>query len=166
MVLGYKLKLRKLQNRSLDKSEIGAYVNDARELSGGFQNCLFKHVSRTGAHSLATEGIKNGEQSYLRFGVPAYAKLVGGDRRWKEGRIWKESLSVVFPRRSTQKIPLLQSLFERTMDQSKVSTELEACSSPFKLSTPTILAQVTISKLLAQKALATMRVDIIALSVL
>ncbi|MBA0785178.1 hypothetical protein Gotri_028186, partial [Gossypium trilobum] len=65
------LVVKKLQMGGEDKSEIYEYIKDGQCLSKGFQTCMFKYGHRSMnevAHLLATKGLKNGEQRFMRNG--------------------------------------------------------------------------------------------------
>ncbi|MBA0655020.1 hypothetical protein Goklo_007543 [Gossypium klotzschianum] len=62
--------IKKAQNR--DKSAIGPYIHDVRNLSEVFYECKFQHARRIAnesAHCLASEGLKIGKNEYLVYGT-------------------------------------------------------------------------------------------------
>ncbi|KAH1122436.1 hypothetical protein J1N35_005596 [Gossypium stocksii] len=80
--------VRKLQLNLDDGSEILAYIKDAKRLSNGFRRCLFRHAIRSAngvAHSLAKEGTRRNEPTYLLEDVPPHLFVVMElDQRWRD----------------------------------------------------------------------------------
>ncbi|MBA0803926.1 hypothetical protein Gohar_014086 [Gossypium harknessii] len=60
--------IKKAQNTERDKSAIGLYIHDVKNLSEGFNGCKFQYAGRLAnefAHCLATEGLKVGRNAHL-----------------------------------------------------------------------------------------------------
>ncbi|KAH1072753.1 hypothetical protein J1N35_025081 [Gossypium stocksii] len=60
--------IKKVQNKKQDKSVIGPYIVDIKDQNATFYECKFQHARRAAnksAHSLASEGLKRGENVYL-----------------------------------------------------------------------------------------------------
>ncbi|MBA0628933.1 hypothetical protein Godav_023563, partial [Gossypium davidsonii] len=71
--------IQRIQSKCEDKSLIGAYIRDCRELGQGFNTCFFSHIPRSAnevAHVLATMGLKSGEQSCIKDGIKECAREV------------------------------------------------------------------------------------------
>ncbi|MFQ6668688.1 hypothetical protein Gotur_034243 [Gossypium turneri] len=58
--------IQRIQSKCEDKSLIGAYIRDCRELGQGSANEV--------AHVLATKGLKSGEQSCIKDGIKECAR--------------------------------------------------------------------------------------------
>ncbi|KAA3457116.1 reverse transcriptase [Gossypium australe] len=83
--------IRKIQEKEEDRSEIFAYIEDAKRRSSLFRSCHFLFIKREAnmvAHLIATEGFKKGENAYLFHGVPPIAvqAVVIDGLGWKMGR--------------------------------------------------------------------------------
>lgn len=69
--------IRKLHSHNIDRSVLGAYISNIKMICSRFSNCLFLHIpipANIVAHSLATEGLKRNEETYLVGDVPPFAK--------------------------------------------------------------------------------------------
>ncbi|KAG8486435.1 hypothetical protein CXB51_019917 [Gossypium anomalum] len=77
--------VKKVNNEEEDRSEIRAYIIDAKRLKKYFISCRFKHAERQMnkvAHHLAKEGINKEEDTYLRNGLPSLVtQAVEEDKR-------------------------------------------------------------------------------------
>lgn len=67
--------IKKCQKKSMDRSEISAFISDIHHRVISFQEISFMHVRRSGniiAHILATESMRRNEMVYLEGTVPNY----------------------------------------------------------------------------------------------
>lgn len=78
--------IKKSQRDDADNSKITTYIWDIQYLRKGFRFYKFLHILRMAnivVHVLEVEGLKQGEQSYLRNGVSDYGeKLLEHDQKW------------------------------------------------------------------------------------
>ncbi|MFQ6658912.1 hypothetical protein Gotur_027999 [Gossypium turneri] len=68
--------IKKCQSNNEDKSEIGAYIRDIKQLATNFQTIRFKYTQRSSnqmTHFIATECLKRGEEMNLERLKPLYA---------------------------------------------------------------------------------------------
>ncbi|MBA0626374.1 hypothetical protein Godav_004052 [Gossypium davidsonii] len=77
--------IKKIQSEEDDRSEIRAYILDAKRLKSYFISCRFRHAWRQMnkvAHLLAKEGLGMEEDTYLRNDLPrSVARAVEENRR-------------------------------------------------------------------------------------
>lgn len=69
--------IRKLHAIGIERSVLGVNIQDIKTTCNGFQTCVFTHVTKqanTGAHLLATEGLKKEEDIYLFNVVPPHVQ--------------------------------------------------------------------------------------------
>ncbi|KAA3480599.1 reverse transcriptase [Gossypium australe] len=69
--------IKKCRNKDQDRSVIGAYILDIKNMAYRSKHFVFKHISRianTLAHKLATESLRRKEGIYLEEIVPEYAE--------------------------------------------------------------------------------------------
>ncbi|KAK5785503.1 hypothetical protein PVK06_040094 [Gossypium arboreum] len=68
--------IQKLKEERVERSGIGAYICNIRTICERDQDCVFQYVSKNAngaAHFLATEGLRQNEETYLAGAVPSYA---------------------------------------------------------------------------------------------
>ncbi|MBA0732291.1 hypothetical protein Gogos_016394 [Gossypium gossypioides] len=77
--------IRKLKEERVERSVTEAYICNIRTICERYQDCIFQYVSKHAngaAHFLATEGLRQNEETYLAGAVPSYAqKAVEEDRQ-------------------------------------------------------------------------------------
>ncbi|KAA3469656.1 reverse transcriptase [Gossypium australe] len=69
--------IKKCRKAALDKSQIGAFINDIHQMKAEIKKLIFDCTLRSAnnlAHILATETLKEKEEKYLIGGVPYYAE--------------------------------------------------------------------------------------------
>ncbi|KAK5818517.1 hypothetical protein PVK06_023458 [Gossypium arboreum] len=86
--------IRKLQEKTEDRSKISGYIKDAQYLCCQFNLCVFLFTNREAnrvAHCLTQEGLKKRESTYLKNMVPlGVVEAMAEDRRRMEvvGEVW------------------------------------------------------------------------------
>lgn len=89
--------IQKLQEKKEDRSEIAVYIEDSKKMSLSCRYCAFRFLNREAnkvAHLIATEDIKNGENTYLLQRISSGAEAtVMDDRRWTKNvqvtKVWQ-----------------------------------------------------------------------------
>ncbi|KAG8474807.1 hypothetical protein CXB51_031504 [Gossypium anomalum] len=75
---------RKIQRQDEDRSNIRAFISDAKRMRRNFISCRFQHASRQAnlvAHSLAIEGLKDRENTHLNMIGPSVVVRVDANDR-------------------------------------------------------------------------------------
>ncbi|MBA0563265.1 hypothetical protein Golob_008253, partial [Gossypium lobatum] len=75
------------ESDSPDKSIIGSIIRDIQHYKHHFQRISFNHIPRSEnclAHTLATQGLRKGEDLYLEGGLPEFVRRVLERRSLRE----------------------------------------------------------------------------------
>ncbi|KAA3472534.1 glycine, alanine and asparagine-rich protein-like [Gossypium australe] len=70
--------IKKCNSRNKDRSMIGAYIMDIKQMVPRSKHFVFKHISRTAntlAHKIATESLRNMNEIYLEGAASDYAEF-------------------------------------------------------------------------------------------
>ncbi|MFQ6642879.1 hypothetical protein Gotur_017418, partial [Gossypium turneri] len=130
--------IKKIQSEEDERSEIRAYILDAKRLKSYFISCRFRHAWRQMnkvAHLLAKEGLNMEEDTYLRNDLPrSVARAIEENRRdgrmcfddWGKGELDSEDILVQLAQTSEQLISNLSGNEMQKMEEEEEEEERDS----------------------------------------